>query len=109
MGVLIKSRQVETARFQLHMIDHKTAAFHVQDFHAGTGAVYKDIHVSVLNVATHQIGHHSAEGIKAAPHIRRIRIQIILHCRCEAEHPTDWLKATVTAATPGLLPRSVLN
>src|ERR1035437_6055108 len=91
------------------MIDHKSSVFHVQDFHAGAGTVDKYVHVSVLNVAPHQISYHSAQGIKAPAHIRRMRIQIILHCRCEAEHPTDSLKATVTAISPGLSNRSVLN
>ena len=109
MGTLIKNRQVETARFKFHMIDHQTAAFHMQDFHAGTRAVYKDVHVSVLNVTRHHISYHSAEGIKAPAHIRRVRIQIILHCRCQAKHPTDWLEATVTSRYQDLSNRSVLH
>src|SRR5665647_1269205 len=109
IGTLIKNRQFETARFQLHMIDHQTATFHMQDFHAGTRAVDKYVHVSVLNVTSHLISYHSAEGIKAPAHICRIRIQIILHCRCEVEHPTDALEVTGTATSRGLSNRSVLH
>jgi len=81
----------------------------VQDFHAGTRAVDKYVHVSVLNVTSHQISYHSAEGIKASAHICWLRIQIILHCRCEAEHPTDALEVTVTATSRGLSNSSVLH
>ena len=56
------------------MIDHKTAAFHVQDFHARTSAVHKYVNVPVLYVASHLVGHHSAQGIKTAAHICWIRI-----------------------------------
>src|SRR5665647_2372705 len=91
------------------MIDHQTATFHMQDFHAGTRAVDKYVHVSVLNVTPHLISYHSAEGIKAPAHICRIRIQIILHCRCEVEHPTDALEVTGTATSRGLSNRSVLH
>jgi len=37
------------------------------------------VHVSVLNVTPHQIGHQTAEGVKASAHICRKGIQIVPH------------------------------
>jgi len=82
------------------MIDHKATALHVQDFHAGARTVDKYINVSILDVTTHQIGHHTTEGIKTPAHICRKGIQIISHGRCETEHPTDVVKATAYATSP---------
>jgi hypothetical protein len=109
IGIFIKNRQFETPRFQFHVIDYQTTAFHMQDFHACTRAVDKDVNVPVLYVATHLVGHHSAQGVKAPAHIGWIRIQVIPHDRCEAEHPIDALKSTVTLTTARLATRSVLH
>jgi hypothetical protein len=100
IGVLIKNRQFESAGFQLHVIDYQTSKFHMQDFHAGTRAVDKDVHITILNITTHQIGHHTAEGIKTPAHICGEGIQIVPHGGREAEHPTDAVKATVSATSP---------
>jgi len=100
VGVLIKNRKLEGARFQFHMINYKTTAFQMQDFHAGTRAVDKDVHITILNITTHQIGHHTAKGIKTPAHICRKGIQIISHGRCKAEHPTDARKATACVTSP---------
>ena len=97
MGTFIKNRQFKTPLFQFHVIDHQATAFHVQDFHAGTRAVDKDINVTVLNVAPHQVGHHSAQGVKTPAHICWVRIQIIPHRRSKAEHLTGVLTATTIA------------
>lgn len=109
LGGLVKNGQFETARLQLHVVDHKAATFHVKDFHAGTGTVDKYVHVPVLDVAAHQVGHHSTEGIKTPAHVRWIRIQIILHRRCEAEHPTGAPRSIVAATAPGRSNHPVLN
>lgn len=79
MGTWIKSRQLESARFEFHVVDDQAATFHVQYFHAGTGAVDKDVHIAILYVTAHQVGHHPAEGIKAPAHIRWTGIQIVPH------------------------------
>jgi hypothetical protein len=108
IGVLIKNRKLEGARFQFHMIDHKTSALHVQDFHTGARTVDKYVHISVLNITSHQIGHHTAEGIKTPAHICGEAVQIVPHGRGEAEHPTDAVKATASATSPDPAYRLVL-
>ena len=105
IGVRVKNGQLEGARFQFHVVDHKAAAFHVQYLHAGATAVDEDVHVTILYIASHQVGHHSAQGVKTAAHVGWLRIQVILHCRCEAEHITRVLRPT---EVPGLRCLTVL-
>jgi len=71
VGVLIKERQLKTTRFKFHMIDHQTTTFHVQNLHTGTGPIDENVYVTILYVATHQVGHHPAKGVKAPAHIGR--------------------------------------
>ena len=80
-----------------------------QDFHACARAVDKDVNVPVLYVAPHKVGHHSAQSVKAPAHIRWIRIQVIPHGRCEAEHATGALKPTAILTSARLANRSVLH
>jgi hypothetical protein len=109
VGILIKNRQLETALFQFHVIDHQTAAFHVQDFHAGTLPVDKDVNVTVLYIAAHLVGHHPAQGVKTPAHIRWVRIQVIPHRASEAEHTTGWIKVTATVIPEHQASRSALH
>lgn len=106
--VSIKNRQPETACFELHMIDYQSTAFHVQDFHAGTGAVYKNENITVLDIPSHLVGHHPAEGIKTSAHICWMSIQVILHRGGKAEHTKDGLKPSETAASLNPVNRSAL-
>ena len=103
-----KLEQLECARFQFHVIDHKAAAFHVQYLHAGATAVDEDVYIPILHVSPHQVGHHPAEGVKAAAHIGRLRVQVVLHCRSEAEHINRALKPTV-APEPRDLTDTMVN
>lgn len=90
------------------MVNNKASTFHVQDFHTGTGSVYKDKNISVLYILPHLVGHHSTEGVKTTTHICGMSIQVILHRRGKAEHATGGLKATVTATSLHPKNRSVL-
>ena len=69
------------------MVDDQTATFHVQDLHAGTGPVNEDEYIAVLHVAVHQIGHNPAQGVETLPHVRGVRVDVIIHRGCQAEHP----------------------
>ena len=84
--LLIKNRQPKGPRFQLQVIDDQTTTLHVQNLHAGAESVYEDEHLAILHIAMHQVGHHPAKGIETLPHIRGIRVEIILHGCCQAEH-----------------------
>ena len=74
----------------------------MKDFHAGTRPVDKNEHIPILDVPTHLVGHYAAEGVKTAAHVCRIRIQVVSHRRCEAEHATVDLKPTVILPSPDL-------
>jgi hypothetical protein len=63
----------------------------MQDFHTGASTIYKNENFSVLHIPSHLVGYHPAQGIKTAPHICWVRIQIILHRGGEAEHATGAL------------------
>lgn len=97
----------ERAGFQLHVINDQPAAFHVQDLHARARAVDENEHLTVLNVAMHQVGHHAAQGIKTLSHIRGIRIQVVAHRGGQVEHAFSVPGTTKTAASPGRYLRAV--
>ena len=82
------------------MVNHQPAAFHVKDFHAGAGPVDKNEHIPILDIPPHLVGHNTAEGVKTAAHVCRIRIQVVSHRRGKAEHPTLVLKPTGILPSP---------
>lgn len=68
------------------MIYDQTAAFHVEDFHAGASAINEDEHFAILNVASHVIGDNTAEGIEAFAHVGRTGIKIIAESVMKMKH-----------------------
>jgi len=79
VGQLIKGGQPEGAGFQLQVVNDKTATFHVQHLHAGTGTVDENEHITVLHVAVHQVGNDPAQGVETLPHVRGLRVDVIIH------------------------------
>jgi hypothetical protein len=71
----------------------------MQDFHAGTRAVYENEYITILNITPHLVGHNATECIKAASHVCRMGIQVILHRGGKAEHATGVLKPATSEAS----------
>jgi len=70
-GILIKGRELKTARFQLFVIDHQAGIFHMQDFHNVFSAVDKNEHPSIAYIVVHGPSYNAAEGVEALAHINR--------------------------------------
>jgi len=84
IGLFIKNREFEAARFELHVINNQSAAFHVQDLHARAVSVNKNENIAVLHIAPHLVGHHTAEGVETATHVGGMGIQVVVHRRGQA-------------------------
>lgn len=72
---------------KLETVDHQTAAFHVQDFHARTWLVDEYESITILDVAVHLVRDYATERVEALAHVGWMRIQEEPVRVIEAEHP----------------------
>ena len=85
-GVLIKSRELESTRFQLLVVNHQPGIFHVKDLHDVLPAVNENEYSATTNILVHRLIYNTAQGIKTLAHIYRQRIQVVLKGSVEMEH-----------------------
>lgn len=78
--------KVDIATLQFEVVDNQTTALHMEDLHRSAGFVDEDECVTVLNIASHLIGHDATERIEALSHVRRMRVQVKAVAVTKAEH-----------------------
>jgi len=70
-GLLIKTRQLEPARFQFLVVDDHTGIFHVKDLHDVPTAIDENKYPATSNILPHGLIDYAAQGIEAFAHIYR--------------------------------------
>ena len=95
LRVLVIHRQFEASCLKAFHIHHHTTILGMKQFHQLAALPDEDEHVTVSDVASHLLMHHTAERTDSLTHVCTSRAQPVAHRVVKAEHgspgfcPTD--------------------